>query len=124
MTTLATINSTIIAAVLLFLGAIAPASADRVFPPAHLSPEAVFDTGAASEQAVPGAWYHEDESGRRASLRQSETRESSPYPSLYYFVKIRDHANDESARLEAYRSTRRGDETTIADKARVADDQS
>jgi hypothetical protein len=123
MTTSNTIINTIIASALIF-GATAPASAEIVFPPAHLSSDAVFERGTVSDETIGNAWYHQNESERRANLTVQETQESSPYPSTYYFVKIRDHANDESARLNKYRSNSRNTEIKIADKARVADDQS
>ncbi len=122
MTTSNSIINTIIVGALV-LGTAAPASADFAFPPARLSPDVVFDAGTASEQTIGNPWYHQNESEQRASLKGNETQEISPYPSIYYFVNIRDHGNDESASLAEYRNTRRGDANT-ADQARIADDRS
>jgi hypothetical protein len=118
------IINTIAAGALLFVGAIAPASADRVFPPNHLSPDAVFNTGTVSDQAVRDPWYFDAESDRRTSLKDNETHESSPYPSMYYFVNIRNHANDERAKLNEYRRTERQPDMRIADEDRIANDKS
>ena len=124
MTTSRSIINTIIAGVLAFLGAIAPASADRVFPPAHLSPDAVFDSGTVSDQAVRDAWYHEGESDRRASLKDNETQESSPHPSRYYFAKVRVfppfHLNGEGAATNEYRDG----EPQIVAAGRISNDNS
>jgi len=118
------IINTIAAGTLLLLGANAPASADRVFPPSHLSPDAVFDTGTVSDQTVRAPWYFDAESDRRTSLKVKEVQESSPYPSMYYFVNIRNHANDESAKLNEYRRTQRRPDIKIADEDRIANDKS
>ena len=123
MTTSISIINTIIAGALV-LGAAAPASADRVFPPSHLSPDAVFDTGTVSEQAVRDAWYHEGESDRRVSLKDNEMHETSPHPSMYYFVKIHEFGNPETNRLEKFRSMDSTPDVKIVDEERVAGDKS
>ena len=124
MTISKSIASKIIAGVTLFLAAIAPSSADSVFPPPHLSPDAVFATSAASDRAVSGASYHTDQSDRRAFLQANETQEASPYPSMYYFVNIRSHNNDERAKLGEYRRSVRTRDLRIADQSGSVDDNS
>ena len=108
----------------LLLGAAAPAFADRVFPPSHLSSNAEFDAGTFSEQAVRDAWYHEDESARRASLKDNETHEPAPYPSMYYFVKMRYYANGESEKFKKLRSRGPQDAITIVDQEQSAHNRS
>ena len=127
MTTSTSIINTIFAGALV-LGAAAPASADHVFPPRHLSPDAVFNTGTVSEGAIGDPWYHEGESDRRVSLKENETQTSSPNPSTYYFAKIRifppSHLNSESVTGDEYHNLQRDGEIKIADEERVADDKS
>ena len=117
------IINTIFAGALL-LGAATPASADRVFPPPHLSPDAEFDVGTVTEQVIRDAWCHEDESDRRASLRDNEARGPSPYPSMYYFVKVRYYANEESEKFKNNRSRDPRDVITIVDQKQSAHDRS
>jgi hypothetical protein len=125
MKTSKSITGTIISGIALFLAAIAPASADRVFPPPHLSPDAVFEAGTIGDTAVEDAWYLEAGSDRRASLKDNETQESSPYPSSYYFARAHvfppPHINDGSVE---YRSTERRGVVKVADEGPITDDNS
>ena len=128
MRTSKSIVGTIISGIAFSLVAIAPASADRVFPPSHLSPDAAFVAGTVSDEAVKGAWYHEDGTDQRASLQDNETQQSSPYPSEYYFTKARvfplSHMNDGSVSPDEYLSSERGDEIKVADEQSITDDNS
>ncbi len=128
MKTSKSIVGTVISGVALFLAAIAPASGDHVFPPSHLSPDAVFATGTVSDQAVRGAWYFEDNSGPRASLKGTEKQESSPYASSYYFAKARvfppRHSNNISVSRNKNRSLASSNVANVADQEPIADDNS
>ena len=112
----------------LFLGAAVPVSADPVFPPRHLSSSAVFGAGSASEGEIGDAWYHESQSDQRVSLKGNETQTSSPYPSTYYFAKIRvfppSHVSDESSELVVNRGSQSDGEIRIAGEQRVSDAKS
>ena len=103
----------------LFLGVGTQVNAERVFPPNHLAPAASFPQGTASEQPVAEAWYQSETSAGRVAIQANEIQEASPYPSLYYFVNIRSHANDENAKLEQFREARRDIEVQIADETIV-----
>ncbi len=127
MKTSKSIVGTIISGITLFLAA-APASGDPVFPPSHLSPDAVFATGTVSDQAVKGAWYFEDEADRRVSLKDTEKQESSPYASSYYFAKARvfppRHSNNTSVSRDENRSLAPSNVANVADQESIADDNS
>ena len=101
-----------------------PAHADPVFPPAHLSPDASFTTGGPSSLKTGEGWYHESQAVRRRTLTSAEVHETSPYPSMYYFINIRSYANDESANLDRYRPVDRRTEIKIADQEQFEDGRS
>ena len=108
----------------LILGATGPVNADRVFPPSHLASDAQFPAGTASEQNVEDAWYQTQTAEQRDSLQASEIRERSPYPTMYYFVNIRGHANDERASLDQFEKVTNDADVQVADESGVDDDNS
>ena len=128
MKTSKSIVGTVISGIALFLAAIAPASGDHVFPPSHLSPNAVFATGTVSDKAVRGAWYFEDEADQRQSLKDTEKQESSPFASSYYFAKARvfppRHSNNNSVSADENRSVAPSNVANVADQESIADDNS
>ena len=77
----------------------APVTAAPVFPPAHLNASAAFSSGTASVRDPADAWYHAAGRTARTGLINGEAKQVSPYPSVYYFYKLRNYANDESARI-------------------------
>ena len=108
----------------LILGIAGPANADRVFPPSHLAPNAQFPAGTASEQDVGDAWYQTQTAEQRDSLQANEIRERSPYPTMYYFVNIRGHANDERASLDRFEKVTNDTDVQVADESGIDDDNS
>ena len=101
------ITATILA-ISIGLTAAGTASAERTFPPQHLNGEAGFSAGTVAQTAVSQAWYHSADSDLRVQRAAAETRQPSPYPSMYYFVNIRNNANDESTAIQAFRADRSG----------------
>ncbi len=101
-----------------------PGHADPVFPPAHLSTDASFATGGPSSLKTGEGWYHESQAARRQTLTSAEVHETSPHPSMYYFINIRSYANDESANLEKYRSVEQPTAIKIADQEQSEDGRS
>ncbi len=101
-----------------------PGQADPVFPPAHISPDASFATGSPGSLKTGEGWYHESQAARRQTVTSAEVHETSPYPSMYYFINIRSYANDESANLEKYRPLDRRTEIKIADQEQFEDSRS
>ena len=108
----------------IILGVSSQASAERVFPPAHLAPQASFPAGTVSDQEVKDAWYQTQSTEQRESLVANEVQEASPYPARYYFINIRDHANDESDNLAAYRNVQPSISVQVADETDSEDDNS
>lgn len=80
-----------------------PVTAEPVFPPPHLSADAQFSAGANNGEKVAIPWYELGDAERKGRLVAQEIRQPSPYPSMYFFYRIRAYANDESANLERLR---------------------